>query len=75
MTNNELNLQEMETISGGYKRPAEKAGFIIYQIRKGDTLYGIAQKHDCTVKELMDWNPKFTNPRMIYAGDYLYIRA
>ena len=33
----ELNESEMSGIAGGaFKRPAEKEGFIVYQIKKGD---------------------------------------
>ncbi len=71
----ELSLDELEKIGGGYKRPAEKAGYIIYQIQKGDTLTRIANRYHCTVNDLLRWNPKITNKSLIYAGDYLYIKA
>ena len=71
----ELTPDELSGIGGGYRKPAEKAGFIIYQIRKGDTLTRIAERHDCSVAELLRWNPQITDRNRIYAGDYLYIRA
>ncbi len=71
----ELSVEELDKIGGGYKRPPEKAGFIIYKIQKGDTLTRIAEKHDCTVNDLLRWNPKITDKNKIYAGDYLYIRG
>ena len=71
----ELNLEDLDLATGGYKRPAQKAGFIIYQIVKGDTLIRIASRFHCTVNDIMKWNPKITNKRLIYAGDYLYIKA
>lgn len=71
----ELNLEEMEEVSGGkYRRPAPRKGFAIYQIMPGDTLFRIAKAHRCTVDDLMYWNPKITNRNLIHAGDYLYIR-
>ena len=71
----ELSIDELEKIGGGYKRPVEKAGFVIYQIRRGDNLSKIAKAYRCTVNDLLRWNPKITNKNLIYAGDYLYIRA
>ncbi len=70
----ELSLNEMEQIGGGYKKPAAKKGYIIYQIKKGDNLTRIANAHKCTVNDLMRWNPKITDKNKIYAGDYLYIK-
>ena len=72
--NRELNLQEMDLVTGGYQKPKEKKGYIIYQIKKGDKLGQIAKDHNTTVEKIMSWNPKITNPNMIYAGDYLYIK-
>ena len=72
--NEKLNLEEMEEVSGGYKKPANKVGFSIYKIVKGDTLSGIATRYHVTEAQLMSWNPKITNKNLIYAGDYLYIK-
>ncbi len=72
----ELNETEMSGIAGGaFKRPAEKDGFIIYQIKKGDNLNRIAIAHHCTVRSLLQWNPKIHDKNLIIVGDYLYIRA
>ena len=73
--NAELNENEMEQISGGYKRLPEKEGFIVYKIMPSDTLTRIALRYKCTVNDLLRWNPKITNKNLIYTGDYLYIRA
>ena len=70
----ELNMEEMEQVAGGYKRPEEKAGFVIYQIQKGDALSKIARKYNTTEAQIMAWNPKIKNKNLIYAGDYLYIK-
>ncbi len=72
--NKELNMEEMGEVAGGYKKPPEKAGFIIYQIQKGDALSKIARKFNTTEALIMSWNPKITNKNLIYAGDYLYIK-
>ena len=71
----ELNANDMEKISGGYRRLPEKEGFIVYKIVSSDTLTRIAQRYRCTVDDLLRWNPKITNKNLIYAGDYIYIRA
>ncbi len=34
----------------------QKGTATVYKVRKGDTLYNIANKHNCTVKELQKWN-------------------
>ena len=71
---NEMNMEEMEQVSGGYKKPAPKPGFIIYQIQKGDALSKIARRYNTTEALIMSWNPKIKNKNLIYAGDYLYIK-
>ena len=72
----ELGLEEMDQISGGaFKKPAAKTGYIIYQIKAHDTLIRIANKYGIkSYKEILKWNPKITNPRLIRNGDYLYIK-
>ena len=72
--NQELNMEELEQVTGGFQKPAEKAGFIIYQIVKGDTLIRIANRFHTTVALIMQWNPKIKDKNLIYAGDYLYIK-
>ncbi len=69
----ELNLNEMSKVAGGYRKPPEKAGFFIYQIKKGDTLGKIAREFNTTVANILVWNPQIRNKNLIYAGDYLYI--
>ncbi|MBX5483633.1 MAG: LysM peptidoglycan-binding domain-containing protein [Myxococcaceae bacterium] len=43
------------------------------QIRRGDTLSGIAARYGTTVAALMKANPQIKNPNLIYAGDWLNI--
>ncbi len=75
ITNNELNANELENACGGYRRLPEKEGFIVYKITAVDNLSLLARRFGCTVKDLVKWNPKITNPDLIYTDDYLYIRA
>ena len=69
-----LTLDELDQVSGGYKPLKPKEGFIVYHIKKGDYLNKIARMYDCTVADMMRWNPKIKNKNLIYAGDYLYIK-
>ena len=69
----ELSMDEMGAASGGYRKPPEKEGFIIYKIKKGDNLTKLARKFDTTIDDILFWNPKIKNKNLIYAGDYLYI--
>ena len=48
----ELNVEEMNEIAGGYRKPAEKFGYIIYQIKRGDTLGKIARMFGTTQKKV-----------------------
>ena len=41
------------------------------QIRRGDTLSGIAARYHTTVAALLKANPQIKNPNVIYAGAYL----
>ena len=70
----ELSMEEMDQVAGGYKRPIDKKGFIIVQIVRGDTLIKIANRYNTTVEQIMKDNPKIKDKRLIYTGDYLYIR-
>ena len=81
MENMELNLDEMEKISGGKNeggyetRPPEKPGCIIYQIAGGQTLGKIARAYGTTVERIMAVNPELKNANFIRAGCYIYIPA
>ena len=81
MDNMELNLNEMEEVSGGKneggyaRKPREKAGCKIYKIKSGDTLIKIAKHHGTTAEHLMRINPELTNRSIIVAGCYIYVPA
>ncbi len=74
----ELSPDEMNEAAGGvlrYKPLKEKAGFIVYRVRTGDTLIKLASSFKCSVRDIMDWNPKIRDKNRIYIDEYLYIRA
>ena len=76
---NELNLNELENVTGGKdeagyeKKPRAKKGCEIYQIQKGDTLGKIAKRKGTTVEKIMAVNPVIKNASFIIAGYYIYI--
>jgi murein DD-endopeptidase MepM/ murein hydrolase activator NlpD len=46
-----------------------------YEVRSGDTLSAIAQKHDATVTRLLRLNPSIDNPNQIYSGQVINVPA
>ena len=48
---------------------------INYEVRSGDTLSAIAQKHDATVTRLLRLNPSIDNPNHIYSGQIISVPA
>ena len=77
--NMELNLEQMDEVSGGKKhggydkKPREKAGCKIYRVVHGDTLTKIANRNNTTVKKIMAVNPELSDPGFIVSGLYIYI--
>ena len=45
---------------------------ISHKVKPGDTLFSISQKHNCSVEQLKNWNPKIVN-NDIRAGDVIDI--
>ena len=43
-------------------------------VRKGDTLWGIAQRHGVSLTALIAANPQIKNPNLIYPGDEVNIQ-
>jgi len=43
----------------------------LYEIQKGDTLYGLSRERGTTVDDIMALNPQITDADRIYAGDTL----
>ena len=78
MSNNELNLNEMENVAGGKGgSPTElpkKDGYIVYQIIGSDTLTKIAKTYGTTVKAIVAANPTLEgNANFIRAGFWIYV--
>lgn len=44
-----------------------------YIVKRGDTLFQIAKRHDLTVNEIVVANPQITNPDLIYPGQQICI--
>ena len=70
----ELSEEELNDVAGGAKKPAEKTGYTLYQIKRGDTMIRIANRYHVTVDQLMKWNPQVKNKRLIITGHWLYIK-
>ena len=77
MDNQELNLNEMEEVSGGRggsSTPlAPKPGVIVYQIQKGDTLGKIAKRYHTSAEMIKSFNSTIRNINDITTGYYIYI--
>lgn len=50
-----------------------KSSVVYYTVKKGDTLSGIAKKHNTTTKKIAELN-KIPNPNRIYAGQKLRVK-
>lgn len=74
----ELNMNELNNVTGGStggydKQPKPKKGFMIYHIKKGDTLWALAKKYKTTIDDIVDANPCIKDPNFIVAGFFIYI--
>jgi membrane-bound lytic murein transglycosylase D len=54
------------------KSPAPRDPVTYYRVKKGDTLYQIAQRFNVELKALRKWNP--TSPRTLQPGQILTVR-
>ena len=45
---------------------------IYYTVKRGDALYKIAAKYDCSIADLVKWN-NLKNPNLIYVGQQLIV--
>lgn len=74
---NELKAEELEAVSGGTggsRNPLpEKAGCIVYRIKKGDKLGVVARNHNTTCEAIKAVNSTIKNVNDITAGYYIYI--
>ena len=77
MSKIELNLNEMEEVTGGKGGSpaplAPTATFDVHKIRSGETLTQIANRYKTNANYLMDINPTITNKNDITAGYYIYV--
>ncbi|HEY8529012.1 MAG TPA: CAP domain-containing protein [Paenibacillaceae bacterium] len=54
--------------------PAAPAGAAaVYQVKSGDTMYLIAQRHGVTLNQLIRYNPHVVNPNVIRPGMWLIV--
>ncbi|MFP5418607.1 MAG: LysM peptidoglycan-binding domain-containing protein [Gammaproteobacteria bacterium] len=56
-----------DTLADRSARPAE------YTVKRGDTLYGIAQRFDTTPADLAKWNPAFRNSSTLRPGQAIIV--
>ena len=75
----ELNMNEMETVSGGVvaggmkDKPAAKNGYIIHKITATDTVWALSRHYGCTMDDIVRANPTIQDKSLIRTGYYLYI--
>lgn len=60
-------VEPVETQSALTEPAADSGGQ--YTVRRGDTLWGIAAKHETSVDALLARNPQIKNPNLIYPGE------
>lgn len=44
-----------------------------YVVKSGDTLWAIAKRNDMSLETLLEKNPQFKNPNLIYPGDTVHL--
>ena len=64
--------QVLEVITNSNNSQENQANRIIYTIRYGDTLSGIAKRYGVSIQNLVNWN-NIKNPNLIYAGNTLVV--
>lgn len=64
--------QVLEVITNSNNSQENQANRIIYTIRYGDTLSGIAKRYGASIQNLVNWN-NIKNPNLIYAGNTLVV--
>ena len=78
MEMNELNLNEMEAVSGGRggyaKKPGPRLGCDLYQNKKNETLIRIAKRYGVTWRDLKEMNADvIKNANDITDGYWIYV--
>ena len=65
---------EFSTVEGGKVENNEQLSTpTYYRVQSGDTLTKIANRHGCTIGEIMEANPTRWNPDLIFVGERLNI--
>ena len=59
--------------TGGQSGAQTTSGGGVYTVKKGDTLWGIAQRWGVSLQALIAANPGIKNPNLIYPGDKVVI--
>ncbi len=78
--NNELNLEQMEEVSGGkrhFKPEKDRGGnWVQHRVVPGDTLIRLAKTYGVkNWRTIIDWNPHIDRTtNIIVDGEYLWIR-
>ncbi len=73
----DLNLDELEEASGGASKPYGdgKKKYIKHTVVRGNTLSGLANRYNTTVKSIMSLNPIIKNKSLIVVGWVLTIQC
>ncbi len=79
MDNMELNMEEMEEVSGGkrhFKPEKDREGWTQYRVEQNDNLIKIAKKFGIPdYRKIQEWNPHIDKEKyMIRTGEYLWIK-
>jgi spore coat assembly protein SafA len=62
-----------QAASSGRGSSAASGQTAVYTVRKGDTLWGIANRYGVSLQSLILKNPQIKNPNLIYPGDKVVI--
>ena len=79
MENKEMNLNELEDVTGGnrhFEPEPDRPGWIQHKVSATDTLIRIADRyHISNWRTIIDWNPHINRKtNMIRTGEYLWIK-
>ena len=66
--------QKIKVASGGSSGHARAHRHVVYTVRSGDTVAGIAQLFQCSVPQIVEWNGLGSHPH-IHAGQKLRIHV
>ncbi len=72
----DLELEDMEEVSGGAKPYGDGTRFYVkHTVTRKNTLSGLANRYNTTVKSIMKLNPFIKNKNLIIDGWVLTIRC